>query len=766
MPRILCFFLCFLLYAEYAQAQTFILSGKVTDAISGEILVGVSIAHQNGSGTITDAKGMYRIRLDHATTHQLSFRYLGYELLRRQLNAGTDTSLVLDVQLKPKINELEQIIVTAGRFEQKREQLSISTSVVRTAQIDANNSVSADDVMNRTPGIHVLRGQINIRGSSGYSLGVGSRVLMLLDGLPLLTAEGNEILWIMLPIESAEQIEVIKGSGSALYGSAALGGVVHFRSIMPGATPVTRINWYNTFYDRPGGYHSDPWAGRQPPTAMGLSVAHSQRINKTDLTASLNVVHDDGFRVGEPSRRIRGNVHLRQQLGKKLYVGLQASHLVDSTRLFTFWESDTSAFMPNAGSTNAQLNTRTLIDPYIEYIGRNTKHSLRNRFYRSYTNYNNEDFGLGEMYYSEYQIQHRLPLNWANNTMLTAGLVNQLNAIRSDVLYGNQFTNNRAMYVQWDQNIGRFSYGMGFRYEQFIVNGSPKEQNPVLRAGLNYRLWKGGNLRASYGEGFRSPSAAEMFSNTFVGTVRFASDPNLLPESSRAFEIGFMQAIHAGRFKSTLDIALFRTDFRNLIEYTFGVFLPDVWDEQDSIWAAEGNLAKLAEKYARFQPSNITDARITGVEVIYSGMAQWQKFGLQFQAGYTFTNPINLNPPTFSFAGVPVDLLQFLKYRYRHLVRADFQLNYNRFMLGSNLRYNSVILNIDEDYYRFMPGLVEYRLQSINGDLLFDLRAGYALNDYFNLNLIVRNAGNRSWMPIPGNIGEQRSLVIQMLSRF
>jgi hypothetical protein len=82
------------------------------------------------------------------------------------------------------------------------------------------------------------------------------------------------------------------------------------------------------------------------------------------------------------------------------------------------------------------------------------------------------------------------------------------------------------------------------------------------------------------------------------------------------------------------------------------------------------------------------------------------------------------------------------------------------------VRYNSVILNIDEDFYRFMPGLSEYRLRSIKGDLLADLRVGMAVNTFFNLNFIVRNAGNRSWMPIPGNIGEQRNFVIQMQCSF
>jgi len=764
MLHLLRFFLCLALFSKISQAQTVVI-GKITDASTGEALLGVNIQLPDGMGTVSDVRGHYRLTFEQPGTYELRVSYIGYERLRQKVTVTGDSSQRLDLSLRQNSQLLQQVVITAGRFEKQREALTVSTAVIKPSDVTANNSVTADDILNRTPGIQVLRGQISIRGSSGYTLGVGSRVMMLLDGLPLLTAESSEILWNFIPVENIEQIEVIKGSGSALYGSSALGGVVHFRSAMPSSTPQTKFTWFNTFYDRPPVFHADPWAGGQPPTALGMSLSHRQRFGKLDFVGSLNLVSDEGYRVGEPSKRLRGNVHLRYQLGKGWHAGISASHLIDSTRLYTFWENDTNAFVPSAGSTNAQLNTRSMIDPYLEWKGKRSKHSLRNRFYRSYTNYNNEDFGLGEVYYSEYQFQHQFNVAFAESTVLTAGLVNQHNVIRSDRLFGDQNTDNRSAYAQFDQQIGRVNYGIGLRQEQFIVNGNLKEQNPVARAGVNIRLWRGFNLRSSFGQGFRSPSVAEMFSNTFLGSIRLASDPTLLPESSRAFEVGFLQNFKWGRFEGQLDVAWFRTDYSNMIEYNFGVFLPDTYDSQDSIWIAEGNTNALVGKYARFQPDNIVNSYISGLEAIFSGKGQWNDFGLQFQLGYTYTNPINKNPPLSSF-NLPADLMQYLKYRHLHLVRTDIQLKYKLLLLGANVRYNSVILNIDEDFYRFMPGLIDYRLRSIKGDLLADLRVGVSLNEYFNLNFIVRNAGNRSWMPIPGNIGEQRNFVIQMQTTF
>ena len=762
MSHLLRFFLCLQLFSIPTLAQN--LRGKVTDAKTGQALVGVNVVLAAGKGTITDLRGEFTLDVRTADFPlRLQFSYIGYESQEKLFEQYVETPI--QINLKEKSGELQQVVVTASRFAQRTENSSVSMQVVKQAAVLANNSVTADDALHRTPGIHVLRGQINIRGSSGFTYGVGSRVLVLLDGLPLLTAESGEARWNMLPVENLEQIEIIKGAGSALYGSGALGGVVHFRTAMPGDKPVTQVHWFNSFYGPPPPRHSNPYAGNQYPAGMGLGLSHRQKIGKLEFSGSMNLVNDDGYRIGEPSRRYRFNAHVRYQLAKGLHVGLSASHLIDSTRLYTFWVNDTNAYAPAATATIAQYNQRSFIDPYIEFTGKKSRHSLRNRFFKSLTNYNNEDFGQGDMYYTEYQYQRYIRLKGFQQSVLTAGVVNQINAISSGIIYGQQRTINRSVYAQWDQKWRFLSFGFGFRHEQLIVNDTLKEQNPVFRAGINLSLGPSTNLRASMGEGFRSATVAEMFSNTRIGSIRLASDPTLKPEQSRSFEIGLVQQLNSGRFRSQVDLAFFRTDYRNMIEYGFLVRLPERFDEEDSTWINNNQLNKVVEKYARFQPSNIAASRITGVELVYSGRADWKRWGFQFELGYTYTNPINLNPPASLF-NLPADIMKYLKYRYLHLARTDMQLRLGNWMLGANVRYNSVILNIDEDYYRFIPGLIDYRLSTIRGDLITDLRAGCAINEYFRLNLVVRNAGNVSYMPVPGNIGEQRTFVLQMLATF
>ena len=61
--------------------------------------------------------------------------------------------------------------------------------------------------MEQVPGVTIIDGQANIRGGSGFSYGAGSRVLLLVDDLPMLAADAGDIKWSFLPVENLEQVE-------------------------------------------------------------------------------------------------------------------------------------------------------------------------------------------------------------------------------------------------------------------------------------------------------------------------------------------------------------------------------------------------------------------------------------------------------------------------------------------------------------------------------------------------------------------------------
>ncbi|MFM7747430.1 MAG: TonB-dependent receptor domain-containing protein, partial [Bacteroidota bacterium] len=318
---------------------------------------------------------------------------------------------------------------------------------------------------------------------------------------------------------------------------------------------------------------------------------------------------------------------------------------------------------------------------------------------------------------------------------------------------------------------------------------------PQIRTSLNYHLFapssssdtmaaeimplrvdplpysaRGGFLRASIGQGFRLPSIAELYSNSKIGGVRILGDSTLNAEESWSAEVGYLHRFGRSAWQPELDLALFHSFYRNLVEFNFVVQLPSVYDAQDSAWKNDSTLSdnektsRIIQKYARFKPMGVPEALIQGVEAQLSGSLPWSKGLFQYRLGYTFSNPLNLRPPTFdsTYNSTLTDLMRFLKYRYRHLLRAEFSCHLKSWTLTSQIRYNSIPLNIDKDYYRFIPGLLNHRIRTRYGDWLVDLRLGWTgQQGRYRFNFIVRNALNRSWMPVPGNIGEQRNFQVQ-----
>ena len=83
------------------------------------------------------------------------------------------------LSLETESQLISQIVVSADRMEQKESELTVSMDVIRPDLIAHSHITDAQELITKTPGIEVLDGQASIRGGSGYSYGVGSRVLAL-----------------------------------------------------------------------------------------------------------------------------------------------------------------------------------------------------------------------------------------------------------------------------------------------------------------------------------------------------------------------------------------------------------------------------------------------------------------------------------------------------------------------------------------------------------------------------------------------------------
>ncbi len=415
--------------------------------------------------------------------------------------------------------------------------------------------------------------------------------------------------------------------------------------------------------------------------------------------------------------------------------------MVASTGNFFFWQSDTAAFLPSPGTNDAQLSTRFNIDPVLTYYGRNDrKHVFRNRLYYTENRGDSSRNTRGQMYFNEYQFQQPLRFGFAKKSMLTAGLAHTYNYVNSGPLYGLKDSRNVAAYAQIDQSIGKLNYSLGLRYEQFVINNEAPIRYPVARLGLNYELFKATWLRASAGQGFRTPSVAERYVNAAAGAILIFPNPSLSSENGWSTEIGVKQGWQLGQMKGFVDVAGFYTRYDNMIEFTFDFF-------------PEG------PGFKALNLGNQTSV-IRGIEFSSAGGGQIGRFQLVTQLGYTFIDPIEIRRPLPDRPDITTT--DALKYRTRHLWRFDAELRRARWGFGTNLRYNSFMLRIDQAFENFIPGVVDFRQKRPNGDFIADFRLSYELRSDLRLAFLIRNALNRDYMIVPGNIGAPRTFGLQL----
>jgi outer membrane cobalamin receptor len=761
------------LFCSKIKGQTYTrdLQGHVLDVNTQDSLPGALISISHNILAVSDLHGFYKIPLD-SGTHLLSCSLTGYKTFTSQVSAG-DSAVYLAIYLDGANAALDEVVVSAGKYEQKLSEVTVSMDILKPSLIENKNTTSLEYIMNQVPGVTVSDGQASIRGGSGFSYGAGSRVLMLVDEMPMISADAGDIKWNYLPLENLEQVEVIKGASSALFGSSALNGVINLRTAYARDKPVTRVTSFYGSYDAPR--HTYKWWKGSSQTQRGINFSHAQKIGNFDFVAGGHKFSDDGFRMLETEDRERFNTNLRYRFKNitGLSLGVNSNMMNTKGGLFFLWQNYDSAYIPQGRNIQRYDNIRFNVDPYISYFRGTSKVSLRTRYFKT-ENVNDKNQGsYAELYYSELQYQKR----FANNLNLTGGIVYMEQQILGDSLYGRHSGHNQAAYIQADKKfVDKLTVSAGIRGEYYKTDTAQTTGylllqrqkikmpfQPVARIGINYQALEYTFIRASYGQGYRFPSVAEKFVNTSVSSLKIYPNPSLQPERAYSAEIGIKQGFRFLNFKGYADLAAFYTEYSNMIEFVFDVYKPG---------GATG-IFYLDQPWTGFKSQNVGRGRIGGFEASVTGSGKTGPVNLTVFSGYTFINPVdpNYNPEkdTLGLPGVKT-----LKYRSKHLFKNDIQLDYKFVSLGYSTRFQSKTENIDIRFVQsilheyndeanginwdeipatyILPGLRENFGAFQKSFWLHDARISCNISSHIKLSFIVNNFTNVEYQARPGDV--------------
>ncbi len=739
------------------------ISGKVSDMATGETLIGVNIFNQENIGATTNIDGDYTLSLSPGE-HQITFKFIGYQSINKKFTLTEGQEVKFNARLSVESTTLDLVVVTGSQFEKKVSEEMVTIDVVKEYLVENTASPDLKAAVAKVPGVTILDGQASIRGGGGYSYGVGSRVQLVIDDIPLLTGDLKDIQWSAIPMETVEQIEVVKGSSSVLYGSGAMNGVVHVRTGWAKEKPETTFRIYQGIYTNPRVEEARWWDKSISPIFTGAFFSHRQKVKNVDVVVGAHASSDLTYLQRGHRQAFRQNFKTRVQSKKLkgLSYGLNGSGQYQQSGRFVLWQNNLDgAYKPLDGTSSTDKYAFINIDPWIQYSSEKAGiHSLKSRYYRvERRNDSWEDPSASNVMFFDYRFQNE----FKHRFRVTAGLQYQY-IWSASILYpdaGTIITHNPSVFAQVEKNfIDKITLLFGIRNEWNEVVTVRKETSlPIVRAGANFKVAKKTNIRASFGQSFRFPSLGEKFIDASLGPLKILPNNDLRSEHGWSAELGLKQGFRVSGWNGYFDFALFWTEFRDMVEYQFGIY--DI-GEPDPVLG--------------FKPFNVSKARVAGVEFGLNGDGNLGPIPVRVFLGYTFNYPADLQADTtqqnvevyiqnffqsINNADSLTETASILKYRITNVFKADIEMDLWKFTLGYSAVYNSYINRIDAEFETFLPGFSEYRELHNKGVWAMDARLFFRINKRSSVGLIAKNFLNEFYSLRPGIMEAPRSFTLQ-----
>jgi len=702
----------------HSQTQ---IKGKVIDFQSKAPLIGANIQILGTIyGASTDGAGDFHITRLPPGKYSLQISMIGYRnQIRTGVFVGNTQTVEMTFELEPAPIQFDPIVVTAGKTKQRLDQVPVSLSIVSAEDIKRRSPTNLIAALETTSGIHFVGDQINIRGSTGYAFGAGNKVLLLLDGVPIHASDTGEINWDALPPLDIEQIEVLKGAGSSLWGAAALGGVVNIITKSPQPEAKLLVSMNAGKYDKPY-YKEWEWTDHNRQYYLRTDLSYSQQINHLGVHISAGRFNSTGYTQLGDFTKYNLTAKLDYRFANDIKWTGYAAYSYIHRGFFVQWKGQNDPYqvdeanLNNYAATN-QLNLYSkLAIPFSARFGIHLRASLVRTLMGN-------QFGESSDFNPAIGQGGELQADWYpfHNHLVTFGVQYQHDA-GSTKFFGDHRGYFIGPYCQdewraWE-NV---RLTIGFRYDRYQLIGGPGEDLFCPRLGLNWQPWPSSSLRASTGSGFRAATIVERFLELAIMNFKIKANPSLKAEKSWAYEIGWRQYLGTN---CNFDVALFRNDYQNMIEPHLDLIRGQI------------------------QFRNIFNARIQGIEATTNFSRPFQihrlKFNSTWQASLTAMDHKDLkwNEPL----------------TYRPKLLATFK---------SSIQLGNAELQID---YRYASRIEAVKIYPINDRVPMKFLDGRLLYRIAKLTfqIGVNNLLQYNYAPMESNLMPMRTFMISMLGEF
>ena len=566
MIRVLLLF--FMLIFAFPLEGKVNVSGYVTDASTGEALIGANVAIlETGAGTISNTYGFYSLTLEPGF-YTIIFSYVGYVTETRPLRLGED--LTINVELSESLQELEEVTVVAEadnanitRVETGSTQLPIQSIRRIPALLGEVDVIKAIQLL---PGV-----QVTSEGSSGFSVRGGNpdQNLILLDEATVYNASHLLGFFSVFNNDAIKDVKLYKGDIPASSGGrlaslldirmkdgnnrrlSATGGIgtISSRLTLEGPVFTEKVSFL--------------LAGRRTYADLFLPFAKDTAVRDNtlffyDLNGKLNYTINEKNRIffsGYYGKDVFANDFAGLYFGNRTFT-LRWNHLF-SKRIFSNFTLVNSHYFYDLGTPEGEI-------PYFNWLSFLEDYGIKGDFTGYYSPSHTFRFGFSSILHiikpgaieARDQDNNVTQSNLANNQALESGLY-----FSGESKIGTRFALRYGLRYSLFQNVGKATvYTYDDEYEVVDSTFHPKGDffhyyhGLEPRVAINYVMNDKNAVKASYS---RTRQYLQMASNSTAGTpldIWFPASPNIRPQLSDQVSLGYFRNFSDNRFESSIEV--------------------------------------------------------------------------------------------------------------------------------------------------------------------------------------------------------------------
>lgn len=456
---------------------------------------------------------------------------------------------------------LEDMVVTASRVPTQKVDTPADISVITKEEIADQNYASASDALRAIPGVNVLGS-----GAKGSSMGQDKillngdeRVLVLVDGRRMnLGSSGNSSADWLPPVNAIERIEVLKGGGSALYGTDAVGGVINV--IMKKGSDIGN---HVTVKAAGGSWNAEQYAisaSGSTDSGLGLIVSATKErrgeYKFKNANGKSQLLKNSGY---DDTGVI---VKLDQKVGEDNRIGVNFEHInAEGGSPFGysgFGNTDSHKRISNNVALRYDWNESSDERGYVQ-VYKNYQHAhFRSPVASRQSNFTDSTIGL----------EAQQNFKFSDTDELTVGLEYYKTTVDNTALYtGERDVNNKAIFAEnrWEF-APSWQLNTGLRYDHHSKYGS--EVTP--KVALNKKFDENSNVYLSWGRVFNAPTTDDLFwhqvDSSQWGTFYTYGDPNLKPEKGYVWTFGGNTKLNE---KTSLSANVFYSKITDAIDWDY-----------------------------------------------------------------------------------------------------------------------------------------------------------------------------------------------------